>query len=371
MARQSLQSVTYHNLRSWAVHEAQQLGLDNFTGSSTWMDDFKSRNRISQRRVARFVSCKEVATAEEIQRAADNFKLQLAEVVPKFEKRWVLNTDQTGCEFQIITNRTYSHQGERTTLVSTKNPSKCTHSYTAQYTVSLDGSVLPKVFLCMQETKDKFGPIVKTRVDKLTEDFGNVYVTCSKSGKLTTKLYKDYLTNVLRPHVQDNEFLFVIDSWTGQTNTDMYDQVFIDENNLPTCTVKVIPGKCTSKCQPLDVYFYRQVKLLIKRMQNNVILIKEKREINSREDCIKMHSIILHQLSADAFKPMIRYAWYSCGAGGDKPAFKNVTEVCFPNEIQVMKCTCTKTVFIRCAVCSKFLCFACFFDAYHPQHCKP
>lgn len=147
--------------------------------------------------------------------------------------------------------------------------------------------------------------MVKVRIERLAEELGNVYITCSKSGKLTTTLYKDYLNGVLKPYVNQNRFLLVIDSWTGQTNMDMYDETFVDDVNMPTCSVKVIPGKCTSMCQPLDVYFYRQVKLLIKRLQSNVVLIREEREINSREDCIKIHSIIHHQLSADIFKNMI------------------------------------------------------------------
>lgn len=369
IARQALKPITYHDLRSWAIHEAQKFGLDTFGASQSWMDSFKTKNRIRQRRTARFVSCKEVATHEEIMRSAGVFKNQLAVLVPQFEPRFVLNTDQTGCEFQIMTNRTYSHRGERVTLVSTKNPNKCTHSYTAQYTVSLDGRLLPKVFLCMKESNDEFGPIVKVRVEKLVEEYQNVYVTSSKSGKLTTKLYKDYLVDVLKPYVKDNQFLFVCDSWTGQTNMDMYDQIFVDDNNLPTCTVKVIPGKCTSMCQPLDVYFYRQVKLLIKRIQSNVVLFKEKREINSREDCIKVHSIILHQLGAAVFQDMIRYAWFACGAGGEKPDFKNVKEVCFPKETYAALCSCKKNAFIRCSVCKLYLCFHCFFDEYHPKNC--
>lgn len=202
----------------------------------------------------------------------------------------------------------------------------------------------------MQESSDKFGPLVKTRVDRLVEELGNVHVTCSKSGKLTIKLYKEYLTDVLKPYVEANQFLLVIDSWTGQTNMDMYDELFVDDYNMPTCTVKVIPGKCTSLCQPLDVYFHRQVKLLIKRLQSNVVLIREDREINSREDCIKIHSLVHHQLGAAIFKDMIRYAWYACGAGGDKPNFQNVLQVCFPKEVYGEKYTCGQCAFIRCAV---------------------
>lgn len=370
ISRQSLRLVTFHDLRSWAIEEAQNLKLDKFIASGSWLDRFKAKHRIRQRRTARFVSCKEVATREQILNSAKIFKIQLAAVVPNFDKRFILNTDQTGCQFQIISNRTYSHRGERQTFVSTLNPYKTTHSYTGQYTVALDGTLLPKVFLCMQESGDEFGPVVRTRIEKLSNELGNVQVTCSKSGKLTTRLYQEYLEGVLKPYVNQNPFLLVIDSWTRQTNMDMCDEMFVDEDNMPTCSVKVIPGKCTSMCQPLDVYFYRQVKLLIKKMQSNVVLIKEQREINSREDCIKIHSLVHHQLGAKLFKPMIQYARYACGAVDERPYFKNVLEICFPNTVYSAKCSCMENAFIMCAVCREYKCFKCFFDIHHPKYCS-
>ncbi|GFT34770.1 hypothetical protein TNCV_618121 [Trichonephila clavipes] len=46
-----------------------------------------------------------------------------------------------------------------------------------------------------------------------------------------------------------------------------YDKDFVlntdqtDDKGIPTCTMKVIPPKCTTPLvQPCDVYFYRQVK---------------------------------------------------------------------------------------------------------------
>lgn len=369
LARESLKPVTYHDLRLWAVQMAKDIGMNNFTASRSWIDRFKHKHGIRQRKTSRFISLKEVHSREKIEESAALFKIQLSAITNLFNPKYVINTDQTGCEFQIMTNRTYSHQGEKSTLVSTKNPSKISHSYTAQYTVTLDGTLLQRVFLCMQETNDKFGPLVQAKVDSLVEEFGNVFVTCSKSGKLNKSLYRNYLTEILVPYVKDEEFLLVIDSWTGQKNLEMYDEIFTDANQLPTCTVKVIPGKCTGQCQPLDVYFYRQVKVFIKRFQNNTVLYENDREINSREDCIKIHSLIVHQLSSHIFRDMIKYAWYACGVGTNKPNFQSVGQVCFSKNNTRHNCICSKSVFIQCAVCRLYYCFECFYDYYHPKDC--
>ena len=43
--------------------------------------------------------------------------------------------------------------------------------------------------------------------------------------------------------------------------------MFVHERKASTCTVKIIPSKCTPLCQPCDVYFYRQVKIFIKKLK--------------------------------------------------------------------------------------------------------
>jgi hypothetical protein len=72
----------------------------------------------------------------------------------------------------------------------------------------------------------------------------------------------------------------------------------IKKNGEVTSTVKVIPPKRTPMCQPCDVYFYRQVKDMVKKIQNASDLLKEQREI----DAIKTHSLTYHQLSAPVLK---------------------------------------------------------------------
>ena len=42
----------------------------------------------------------------------------------------------------------------------------------------------------MQESTNKFGPLVSKNVEALENEFKNVVVKCQKSGKLTRELYK-------------------------------------------------------------------------------------------------------------------------------------------------------------------------------------
>ena len=245
-----------------------------------------------------------------------------------------------------------------------------THSYTAQYSITLSGNLLPLVFVCLQESTGAFGPRVQKTVNEYAQKYKNVAITFSKSGKLTRTLYKDFLQTCLKSYVGEENFLLLIDSWGGQTDQSMYDEMFqLDDEGFPKCTFKVIPPKCTPLVQPCAVYFYRQVKNLIKRLQNCSYLIEQGREINSREDCIKIHSIVHHQLSSPIFCDMLHYAWYASKLSDDREVFVNVNEVCFPIDVLKKPCNCKKSAFIRCARCSKTFCFPCFYDEYHSGSC--
>lgn len=201
-------------------------------------------------------------------------------------------------------------------------------------------------------------------------EFGNVYVTASKSGKLTKNHVKLISENILAPYVKNNNFLLILDSWGGQTEPSLVHDFFTKKDGARSSNVEVIPPHCTPYCQPLDVYFFRQVKVLIKSLQNCVVLLEQKRHLTSREDAIKIHAIIHHQLSAEIFSNMIKYAWYSAGVLETKPEFKNVKEVCFPKTILTEKCiSCDKKAFIQCAVCREYICFVCFYDACHTKTC--
>lgn len=236
--------------------------------------------------------------------------------------------------------------------------------------MSLSGKLLPHVYICLQESTGCFGPRVQKSVDEYAAKYTNVIITSSKSGKLTTDLYKKYLTDVMKPYVQENKCLLLIDSWGGQTNPQIYDELFQDEDGLPTCSIKVIPPKCTPLVQPCDVYFYRQVKNLIKKLQNCTYLIEKEEEITSREACIKLHSIIHHQLSVQVFSDMLRYAWFAAGLCDERSCFQNVNQVCFSMETLKKPCNCKRAAFITCARCGQNYCFPCFFDEYHPGTCN-
>uniref|UniRef100_A0ABD2WB24 DDE-1 domain-containing protein n=1 Tax=Trichogramma kaykai TaxID=54128 RepID=A0ABD2WB24_9HYME len=148
----------------------------------------------------------------------------------------------------------------------------------------------------------------------------------NSSGKLSAALFSEYLQNILKPYVTDKEFLLLLDSWGGQKNTDLY-KIFENNSNSSTCHLKTIPPGCTEFNQPLDVYFHRQIKIFIKELQNSTFLLEQQKQINTREDCLKIHSLIHNQVSAPIFNDMITYAWgylvHSCPTVALRRGFSN------------------------------------------------
>jgi hypothetical protein len=361
--------VTSRDLQIWAIKAARELYPNfKFQASSTWLHLFKTQNRICSRKICRYVSKSEQRSFEELEQTAATFRKQVCNAMRKYDEDYVLNSDQTGCEYRSDIKRTLTFKSEKTVKAFMGDRSKVTHSYTAQYTFTRSGKLLPVVYLCMQEPAGQFGPRVQDTVSEMEQRFKNVVVTSSKSGKLTTNLYINFLNKVIKPYVENNNFLFIIDSWKGQTNKGLYDDRFVNDDLDPTCEIKVIPPGCTPLCQPCDVYFYRQVKYFIKRIQNANCLLESDKELHLRGDAVQIHSVILKQLCAPAFQPMLEYAWYASGLtdNKNKPNFQNVKQLCFPDDTRVSFCnSCESSSFARCAWCSHFFCFVCFYDKYH------
>ncbi|XP_044576758.1 uncharacterized protein LOC123259975 isoform X1 [Cotesia glomerata] len=173
----------------------------------------------------------------EIIASAEMFRIQTKQLISNFDSDFVINTDQTdflkfifsGCQYQSMFNRTLTEKGSKTVFAKVQDMTKVSHSYTAQYSITLSGKLLPHVFICLQEPTGDFGPRIKKNVEEYLKKYKNVIVTLSKSGKLTTTLYKNFLEKCLMPYVQKNKFLLIIDSWTGQVKPELYDEIFQDD----------------------------------------------------------------------------------------------------------------------------------------------
>ncbi|CAL8127138.1 unnamed protein product [Orchesella dallaii] len=367
-ARNDFKCIKESNLHSWAIQASQTFQDDTFAfkASHSWVDSFKKKHGITSRRITKLVTRREILSMDAIHESAKAFQLGIKSDARNFQPDNIINTDQAGFTYEITNNRTLSHRGEKSTWALAKSPTNlATHSYTVQYVVSMAGKIVGDVFICLQERSGRLGPQVQNDLCFAR----NVTLTCSTSGKLTTSLYEYFLDKVVVQSMQ-NDFMFILDSWGGQTNVTSYSSRF-GINGTPNCALKVIPKRCTSICQPLDTTFHRQLKYFARCLSSEFILnycndINPVDEITTRVNIVKMHSLIHNQLSAPSFYSMIKFSWYSSGLQDERPEFDSVKEVCFTFEKgEMLACSCGLVRFIKCSHCRNIICFPCFFYEYH------
>ena len=129
-----------------------------------------------------------------------------------------------------------------------------THSYTIQPTITADGRLLSPLFMVLQEANGEFGPIVQKTLFKPT----NVYVTASKSGKLTSAHFKTWLEGVCFLKTKQTNVL-LLDSWNGHCEQDVRDATPVGKEII----IKMIPKGTTGQIQSLDVYGFRCGRIML------------------------------------------------------------------------------------------------------------
>ena len=361
-ARDGFLPVHGHDLKSWSIEAARIVKLPNFKASVGFLHSLKTQFKITSRKVTKFITKKTRVNEADIKKSADEFVIKINELKENmgYRNASVWNTDQSGFNYELVSGRTLSDRGEKETFAMVQNINSLTHSYTIQELISNDGHLAPKLFICFQEASGEFGPRVNERVRASQPN--NIVVTCTTSGKLTKSALGFWVSNCLDPIVSENTLLLQ-DSWTTQKDREVFDQNLRQPTLL---TIETIPPKVTKYIQPLDVYFFRQYKLMVRRFQDDIRSFSSEdaiSKLNDRVFIMRMHSFVYNQLSSPRFHNMLLHAWKALGYSIDDhiPSFKNVLQVNFKDNFENCKYPeCTSAGFINCSYCDKAIC---------SQHC--
>lgn len=223
----------------------------------------------------------------------------------------------------------------------------------------MNGELSPKMYICLQEKNGTFEPIIS---QTLTIP-GNIFLDASISGKVTKKNLKNFYKEVVDPVTTDG--ILIEDSFSCHKDNNLFIESISPGKQL---LKKIIPPGITRFVQPLDVYFFRQYKLVIRRIYDFCRLNTGDLNIHCRNFIINIHSIVYNQFSSPAFIPMVKYAWYSSGFIEEKPVFKNASEVLFDIIDFNTKCNklnCLQIPFMKCSFCEEIYCFNHFFIDKH------
>lgn len=158
-----------------------------------------------------------------------------------------------------------------------------------QYASTVVGTLMLQIFLCMQETKENFGPRVCKIVQAFMDQHKNGFITASKSGKLTKHNFPDFVENI-SPYCKNHKFALILDSWRGQTDIDYFNSILIHEEGNCTSTLEITPPYCIPFCKPCNAHFFRQIKNFIKQLQNAIEISQNNHELSHREDTLYQFS---------------------------------------------------------------------------------
>jgi hypothetical protein len=114
---------------------------------------------------------------------------QTTAIIPDHDLDYVINTDQTGCEYCVNIRQILSHKGEKTRDILEWDINKITHSYIAQYTITASGKLLPTVLICLQERSGEFDPCI-------CEEIWKCFCNCYKVEKAAKRIHMNAFWSV-------------------------------------------------------------------------------------------------------------------------------------------------------------------------------
>jgi hypothetical protein len=181
---------------------------------------FKKQFNIGDRKITTFVTRDSNKTSETTREKAFNFIEETRGPIKEIGLSNVWNSDQIGFEKEMHSKTTLEFKGVKLVHGQDQSMNAISHTYTAQPLISADGILADKIMLVLQEVNGVFGERVEAALPK---DATNVVVFASKSGKCTKQHVRLFHETVLMECVNQENFMFIVDSWSGHLDTSLID----------------------------------------------------------------------------------------------------------------------------------------------------
>ncbi|CAO4370899.1 unnamed protein product [Caenorhabditis nigoni] len=323
--------------------------------SRKFVDTIKKRCSLVSRHVDGKISKRAVLRQSTTAQSIIDFKNN---VVPRIRNQYapdhIFNVDQTGIVLEETTKRTLAKRGTDKVFRVCQRDNPTRHSMTFNPCISADGKLTGKLFVTLYEPK----PPRSFR--QMVAPFTDLHVTHSTSGIMTTRLAEEWMEKCLLPSIPDRSVL-LLDSWHGFDKMKVLRAVA--RKNLEIVT---FPPRTTGQLQPLDLFFNRQLKCFLRKLQDEIRLKHNDFTISVRNNLLKVARFTQNQFQAPRFAPMIQRGFYELGIVTTRPTFDTPAEFCFDPEVGKEKCkTCTNLSFFKCAHCEETYCIKCTIDHFH------
>lgn len=331
-----------------------------FTASATWILSWKKQHKIVTRKITKFFSNSDVRNIENVRNSAEEFKTIIRPKFTEYCLGSIMNTDQSGFQYELMTKRTLEVKGSKNIEGHIEQQHSISHSYTIQPMISANGDLVAPLFIVLQEANGQFGPRVIQTMFKHKE----IYVVASKSGKVTKPIVEEWFLNVYFKNAGPKSCLLA-DALTTYNDRSEIDRKKPDNIEYE---MHILPKGSTGVIQPLDVYFFRQYKAFTRRTSDHIDLNDFGIDLHLRDNILKLQTLVHNQFRSPRFKNFIQYAWYKCGYISEKIEHVSPNEYCFDFKNEYVNChLCEneKYAFIRCSWCSQYFCGLHFFNFHY------
>lgn len=269
----------------------------------------------------------------------------------------IWNADQMGLQLEIPAGRKIMIRGTKKIIRPVQRIDTTIHSFTIHIQMKATGKLAPRLPVILYEPVD-----LPKRLRKEIENYPNLHLHSSESGRKGSEIAKQWMGDVFL-NVVENDSILIIDSWSG------YNQMM----KMPEILVKKlkiiqIPSGSSSKLQPIDVYFNRPFKDLIRRVLTKIRWQQNDYTLEHRKNVLNVLDMICFQCIAPKFENFLKYSWFRAGYTQEHPPdFITPAQFCleFSGYVKCEADSCTNVCFMRCAHCEKHYCFN---DALEHRH---
>lgn len=251
------------DIRRWALEAKEEFDFPTFKAAHTWITNFKKAHNIVSRKITKFASRTSQRDKQQLQSVCSDFVTRTKPYITSYQTDNVYNADESGFNLEIHSGRTLACRGKKTIEASAQSISSMTHNYTILSTISANGQLLSPLFLVLKEINGVFGPRVEETLFRPT----NIFLTVSKSGKLTLQHFQMWITEVFLPNTGPKSLL-LLDSWSGHCPSTFKEVIHANKE----VTTFIIPKGTTAFIQPLDVFGFRIWKNFIRTFSDRVLL---------------------------------------------------------------------------------------------------
>uniref|UniRef100_A0AC34GJU6 HTH CENPB-type domain-containing protein n=1 Tax=Panagrolaimus sp. ES5 TaxID=591445 RepID=A0AC34GJU6_9BILA len=174
--RQKLSEVHDRDLTEAALKIAEEISLENFKASETWLRRFKKKYRIVSRKINAFVTLAQINNKPDLEKSIEEFRKEIKDVIHDVPLEWIFNADQTGIKQEMHFGRTLAIKGEKKVEAVAQRINATKHSYTAQVVINAEGHLMrPMLVVFCEPNKPKC-------FEEQLAPFTNMKAVATKSG---------------------------------------------------------------------------------------------------------------------------------------------------------------------------------------------